>query len=86
MVLAAILAFIIDLDFLRAGAWSLAAAVFSAIGLMHAFVLTPAGVQNHFGWLAAPQFVLGYALTAGVLFAFHFWYAGKHPVSGSLGK
>jgi hypothetical protein len=28
-------------------------------------------VQNHFGWLAAPGFVFGYALTAAVLFALH---------------
>jgi AGZA family xanthine/uracil permease-like MFS transporter len=77
MVLAAILAFIIDRDFRRAGAWSLAAALLSATGLMHAFELTPAGVQNKFGWLAAPQFVIGYGLTAAVLLALHFWQSAK---------
>jgi AGZA family xanthine/uracil permease-like MFS transporter len=71
MVLAAILAFIIDHDFFRAGAWSLAAALLSATGLIHAYTLTTTGVQNSFGWFAAPQFVIGYALTAGVLFTLH---------------
>lgn len=77
MVLAAILAFMIDRDFLRAGAWSLAAALLSAIGLIHAYTLTPTGVQNSFGWLAAPQFVIGYGLTAAVMVALHWWYRSK---------
>jgi AGZA family xanthine/uracil permease-like MFS transporter len=37
MILAAIAAFLIDRRFFRAGAWSLVAAAFTAIGLMHAF-------------------------------------------------
>ncbi len=73
MVLSAILAFIIDRDFLKASAWTLAAAILSAIGLIHAYELTAQGVQNKFGWLAAPQFVIGYGLTAVVLLALHFW-------------
>jgi AGZA family xanthine/uracil permease-like MFS transporter len=75
MVLAAILAFIIDRDFFKAGVWALAAAVLSAVGLMHAYDLTSLGVQNKFGWFVAPQFAFGYALAAGMLIALHFWQA-----------
>jgi len=71
MILAAILAWIIDRDFLKAAGWALVGAALSAVGILHAYELTPHGVQNHFGWLAAPGFVFGYALTAAVLFALH---------------
>jgi adenine/guanine/hypoxanthine permease len=72
MVLAAIIALSIDHNFLKAGFWAFAGALLSALGIVHAYVLTPQGVQNKFGWLAAPEFVLGYALTGGVLLALHF--------------
>jgi AGZA family xanthine/uracil permease-like MFS transporter len=73
MIFSAILAFLIDRQFAKAGAWALAAAVFSAVGLIHAYDLTAAGVQNKFGWLAAPHFAAGYLLTALVLFGLHGW-------------
>jgi AGZA family xanthine/uracil permease-like MFS transporter len=71
MVFSAMLAFIIDHEFKKAAFWSLAAAAMSALGLMHAYTLTPAGVQNKFGLMAAPQFVVAYLLTAGTLFVLH---------------
>ena len=71
MILAAMLALIIDRAFLKAGYWAIAGAILSGIGLIHAYTLTPQGVQNSFGWLAAPQFMAGYALTACVLFGLH---------------
>ena len=83
MILSAILAFIIDHQFLKAGFWTLAAACCSATGLMHAFTLTPAGVQNKFGWLAAPQFVTGYLITAAILFGLHFWWQRQPKPSES---
>ena len=46
-------------------------------GVIHAYDLTAAGVQNKFGWLAAPQFVAGYGLTALVLIGLHFHRAGE---------
>ena len=72
MILAAMLALIIDREFLQAGLWSLAGMLLSATGLIHAFELTVRGVENRFGWCAAPQFVIGYGLTACVLIALHF--------------
>lgn len=71
MILAAILAWMIDRHFVKAAVWALVGAGLSATGIIHAYELTARGVQNHFGWCAAPGFVLGYALTAIVLFALH---------------
>jgi AGZA family xanthine/uracil permease-like MFS transporter len=73
MILSSLLVFVIEKDFKKAAGWALAGAVLSATGLIHAYVLAPAGVQNKFGWWAAPDFALGYAATAGILMAFAFW-------------
>ncbi|MFO0982480.1 MAG: NCS2 family permease [Planctomycetota bacterium] len=49
MVFAAILVFLIEREFARAGWWALAAAGLSASGLIHAYTLGPTGLQNKFG-------------------------------------
>jgi AGZA family xanthine/uracil permease-like MFS transporter len=67
MVLAAVLVFVIEREFLRAAGWTAVAAVLSATGLIHAYELTPLGVQNKFGMLAAPEFAVMYGLSAGFL-------------------
>jgi adenine/guanine/hypoxanthine permease len=72
MILAAIIALSIDHRFLKAGLWAFAGAFLSACGVMHGYVLTPQGVQNQFGWMAAPQFAAGYALTGCALLGLHF--------------
>jgi AGZA family xanthine/uracil permease-like MFS transporter len=72
MVLASVLVFVLERRFLRAAGWALAASVLSMVGLIHAYVLTPAGVENHFGLAAAPGFGAMYALAAAVLVALHF--------------
>jgi AGZA family xanthine/uracil permease-like MFS transporter len=77
MILGAILALVIDRQFMKAGFWALAGAVLSATGLIHAYKLTPLGIENSFGWLAAPQFVVGYGLTACALLALHCWPGAK---------
>ena len=71
MVLAAILVFIIERQFLQAAAWMLVAAVLSFVGIIHAYELTPVGVQNSFGFAAAPEFAVAYGLSAGLLVLFH---------------
>lgn len=73
MLFSAMLACVIDQDFLRAGFWALAGAALSFFGVIHAFELTPAGIQSHFGFLAAPQFVAGYGLTAVFFIGLHCW-------------
>jgi adenine/guanine/hypoxanthine permease len=63
-VLAAMLVFILEKRFLRAAGWALAAAILSMVGLIHAYELTPGGVENRFGLAAAPGFGVMYALGA----------------------
>ncbi|MEW6297358.1 MAG: NCS2 family permease [Thermodesulfobacteriota bacterium] len=71
MILAAILVFVIEQEFLRAAGWTAVAAVLSLVGLIHAYELTPVGVQNKFGLAAAPAFAVMYGLTAVLLVLFH---------------
>ncbi len=67
MVLAALLVHVMEHEFLKAAGWALAAAFLSLTGLIHAYELTPSGVQNHFGLAAAPDFALAYGLAALLL-------------------
>jgi AGZA family xanthine/uracil permease-like MFS transporter len=76
MILAAIGVFLIERQFLRAAWWSLAAAFFSAVGIIHAYELTPGGVVSRFGFLAAPEFVVSY-LMLFVLFLVVGWWEKK---------
>ena len=62
MILAAIGVALIEKKFARAAAWSLAAALFSALGIIHAYELTAGGIASRFGVMAAPEFFLGYLL------------------------
>jgi AGZA family xanthine/uracil permease-like MFS transporter len=62
MILAAIGVFLIEKDFFRAAFWSLAAAVFAATGIIHAYELAPGGITSRFGLFMAPEFAIGYVL------------------------
>jgi AGZA family xanthine/uracil permease-like MFS transporter len=72
MVLPAMLAFVLDRAFLKAAVWALAGSVLSWFGLMHAYALGPAGVENKFGWAAAPGFAGAYLGGALILAGMHF--------------
>jgi len=73
IIYSAVLAFVIDRRFKAAAGWLLAASVFSAVGLIHAYEVTPSGVENHFAWFtAAPAFAITYAVGAGAL-----WWLGQ---------
>jgi len=61
-ILAAIGVFLIERRFLRAAAWSLGAACLSALGIIHAYELTPGGITTRLGYLAAPEFTVSYLL------------------------
>ncbi len=80
IIYSAVVAFVIDRRFKAAALWLLAAAVFSGIGLIHAYELTPNGVENHFAWFtAAPAFSIVYVAGAAALW--HAWKeAGSNPV------
>ncbi len=50
--------YVIERQFLPAALWMATAALLAYFGLIHAYTLTPAGVQNHFGPGAATDFAL----------------------------
>src|ERR1700678_337984 len=66
MVWSAALAFIVQRRFMPAAAWLAAASGLSAVGIIHAYKLSPNGVESVIGWWVAPQFTLAYA--GGVVF------------------
>jgi AGZA family xanthine/uracil permease-like MFS transporter len=79
MVLAAILVFVIERDFIKAAGWAATAALLSLLGLIHAYDLTPSGVQNKLGVAAAPDFALMYGLTAAFLIGLHLGGRSRVP-------
>jgi AGZA family xanthine/uracil permease-like MFS transporter len=83
MILAALMVFVVEREFLKAALWTAAAALLSFFGIIHAYVLTPAGVQNRFGFGAAKEFALAYLIAALLLVALHFYNRGR--VSESTG-
>ena len=78
MIWAAALVWIVERKFLRASAWMLVAAVLSCFGVIHAYRLSPQGIENLLGWWVAPQFTLSYLAAALFLVACH-WYARNGP-------
>ena len=78
MLWAAALAYMLDRRFLAAAGWLLAGSVLSCLGLVHAFVLSPAGVMNKLGIFAAPKFAVSYAVAAIFLVGCHF-YNCRYP-------
>ena len=50
MILAAVSVFLIERQFLKAAVWTAVASLLSYFGVIHAYVLTAAGVQNRFGF------------------------------------
>jgi adenine/guanine/hypoxanthine permease len=71
IIYAAVMAHVIDRKFIHAATWLLAAAALSAVGLIHAYKLTPGGVENSFAWFsAAPDFAIVYATGAVLLWGY----------------
>jgi len=68
MILAAIGVALIERKFFRAATWSVAAALLSAFGIIHAYDLSAGGITSRFGLMAAPEFFAAYLMLA-VLFA-----------------
>jgi adenine/guanine/hypoxanthine permease len=66
MLWSAALALIVQRRFAAAAAWVSTAAGLSAIGIIHAYKLSPNGVESLVGWWVAPDFTLAYA--GGALF------------------
>jgi AGZA family xanthine/uracil permease-like MFS transporter len=77
MLWSAALAFIVQRRFLPAAGWVAAAAGFSTVGIIHAYRLSPNGVESLIGWWVAPQFTLAYAGGAAFLLACA-WYTQRN--------
>ncbi len=73
MLLTAILVHTIEQRLDRAAVWALLAAALAAGGLIHAFRIGPGGIENVFGWMAAPGFALSYLGVALMLGGLHWW-------------
>jgi adenine/guanine/hypoxanthine permease len=83
MIWAAAMALIIEQRFVHAAAWMAAAAILSCFGVIHAYALTPAGIEGRLGWDSAPAFALSYSAGAAFLLFCH-WYARVRKREGSL--
>jgi len=77
MLLSAMMVFVVERQFIKAAVWASTAAVFSFFGVIHAYILTPAGVQNRFGFGAAKAYALAYMITAVMLVALHYHTRGR---------
>jgi AGZA family xanthine/uracil permease-like MFS transporter len=73
MLWAAALVWMIERRFLAAAIWLGVGAILSCFGLIHAYTLTAAGVENKVGFGAAPGFAISYALGALFLVGCHFY-------------
>ena len=72
MAFAAIVAFAMDRKFIASAMTCFICTALSAVGLIHAFAITPAGVIPVFGWMVAPDFAAAYAAT-GICLLFLHW-------------
>ncbi len=77
MILAAMMVFVVERQFLKAALWMATAAVLSFFGVIHAYVLTPGGVQNRFGFGAARAYALAYLIASLLLVALHHYNRGR---------
>jgi AGZA family xanthine/uracil permease-like MFS transporter len=73
MLLSAMMVFVVERQFLKAAAWTAVASLLSFFGVIHAYVLTAAGVQNRFGFGASRSFALAYLMATLLLLALHYY-------------
>ena len=81
MILSAMMVFVVERQFIKAAIWTAAAAVLSFFGIIHAYVLTSAGVQNSFGIGTAKAYALAYLIAALLLLALHRYSRGRESES-----
>jgi AGZA family xanthine/uracil permease-like MFS transporter len=72
MIYSAILVKIVERQFLSASAWFGVACGAAFFGMIHAYTLQPTGIHYKLGIMAAPDFVLAYALCAILLILIHY--------------
>ncbi len=79
MILSAMMVFVVEGEFVKAALWTATAAVLSFFGVIHSYVLTPAGVQNRFGFGADKAFALSYLISSVLLVVLHYYSRGEEP-------
>jgi AGZA family xanthine/uracil permease-like MFS transporter len=72
MLLAAVMAFVIDGRFKAAAVCCFLCAALSLTGLIHGYALTELGLETKLGWFVAPQFALAYAIAGALFLGFAF--------------
>jgi AGZA family xanthine/uracil permease-like MFS transporter len=84
MILSAMMVFVVERQFFKAALWTATAAVLSFFGVIHAYILTPAGVQNKFGFGAAKAYALAYVIATLLLLALHYYNIGRESESTGI--
>ncbi|MDA8388874.1 MAG: hypothetical protein M0Z58_09465 [Nitrospiraceae bacterium] len=84
MILSAMMVFVVEKQFFKASLWAATAAVLSFFGVIHAYILTPAGVQNKFGFGAAKAYAFAYLIVTLLLVALHRYVRGREPGSEAI--
>ncbi len=84
MILSAMMVFVVERQFFKAALWTATASVLSFFGVIHAYILTPAGVQNRFGFGAAKAYALAYLIAALLLVALHYYNRGRESESTGI--
>lgn len=84
MILSAMMVFVVERQFIKAAIWTATASVLSFFGVIHAYVLTPAGVQNKFGFGAAKAYALVYLIAALLLVALYYYNRGRESESTGI--
>jgi AGZA family xanthine/uracil permease-like MFS transporter len=84
MILSAMMVFVVERQFFKAALWTATASVLSFFGVIHAYILTPAGVQNKFGFGAAKAYALAYLIAALLLLALYYYNRGRESESTGI--
>ena len=73
MILSALMVFVVERQFFKAALWTATAAVLSFFGVIHAYILTPAGIQNKISIGAANEFAAAYLIVTLLLISLHYY-------------
>ena len=84
MILSAMMVFVVERQFIKAALWTATASVLSFFGVIHAYVLTPEGVQNKFGFGAAKAYALAYLIAVLLLIALYYYNRGRESESTGI--
>ena len=84
MILSAMMVFVVERQFIKAALWTATASVLSFFGVIHAYVLTPEGVQNKFGFGAAKAYALVYLIAVLLLIALYYYNRGRKSESTGI--